>query len=201
MKLLKDRGIQVQSTSEINKYDTVIAVTIDRSGRRLCILLNRAGSPDDSAIRVPVSYHSNLEDDTVAMIDSFIFGDPQGANPSQDPKARAVRVVRPYMDKLLAMFKETEAYNLHTVISADPQTQEITVNEAKFQLDDAAFRSAKRQSNLHALREVDKEDPEEIEAEKDGIVYIKLDTAGANIGTLGERDAKLHPPTHRPGQD
>src|SRR6202043_367521 len=54
---------------------------------------------------------------------------------------------------------------------------------ARFGFDDAAFRSAERQVDIHGLRCVEDEMSEEAEAERDGIVYIKLAGEG-NIGTL-----------------
>lgn len=50
--------------------------------------------------------------------------------------------------------------------------------------DDAAYRSTKRQEDIHRLRQKDQEVPEEVEAEKDGIVYVKFDDPDAKIGTL-----------------
>jgi succinyl-CoA synthetase alpha subunit len=50
--------------------------------------------------------------------------------------------------------------------------------------DDSAYKSGKRQEDIHRLRQKDSEDPQEVEAEKDGIVYVRLDGQNANIGTL-----------------
>jgi succinyl-CoA synthetase alpha subunit len=60
---------------------------------------------------------------------------------------------------------------------------ELKVVGACFGFDDAAYRSCGRQADLQQLRDVVAEDPAEIEAEKNGIVYIKLERAGA-VGTL-----------------
>lgn len=48
------------------------------------------------------------------------------------------------------------------------------VHGARFGFDDAAFRSSGRQKDIQALRNIAEEVPEEVEAEKDGIVYIKF---------------------------
>ncbi|KAJ5247225.1 hypothetical protein N7468_002208 [Penicillium chermesinum] len=59
----------------------------------------------------------------------------------------------------------------------------LEIRGARFGFDDAAFRSSKRQADIHALRDTSEEVPEEVEAEKDGIVYVKLEGEGS-IGTL-----------------
>lgn len=48
------------------------------------------------------------------------------------------------------------------------------VHGARFGFDDAAFRSSGRQKDIQALRNIAEEVREEVEAEKDGIVYIKF---------------------------
>ena len=53
-----------------------------------------------------------------------------------------------------------------------------------FRSDDSSFRSSKRQADIHNLRQKEREQPEEVEAEKDGIVYVRMDEEDANIGTL-----------------
>lgn len=49
----------------------------------------------------------------------------------------------------------------------------LEVYDARFGFDDAAYRSAGRQEEVHQLRDKEEEVPEEVVAEKDGIVYIK----------------------------
>jgi succinyl-CoA synthetase alpha subunit len=79
------------------------------------------------------------------------------------------------------MFYEKEAFFLST--SVVERLGEIKVVGARFGFDDAAYRSCGRQAGLQALRDVAAEDPAELEAEKSGIVYIKLGGDGP-IGTL-----------------
>jgi succinyl-CoA synthetase alpha subunit len=74
-----------------------------------------------------------------------------------------------------------EAFILETMFVE--RLGELKVVGARFGFDDAAFRSTKRQSDIHALRRSEDEDPQELQAEQDGIVYIKLAGDG-NIGTL-----------------
>ena len=73
---------------------------------------------------------------------------------------------------LVMIFEEKEAIRLETKIT-QTSSGGLAVIGAHFEFDDAAFRSAKRQQDIHELRNVQDELPEELEAEKDGIVYIK----------------------------
>lgn len=58
--------------------------------------------------------------------------------------------------------------------SSKPESEEsLQVSGAKFGFDDAAYRSSGRQQEVHSLRSDAEEVPEEVEAEKDGIVYVK----------------------------
>ena len=69
-------------------------------------------------------------------------------------------------------------------ISIPHSSGSLEVSNLDFTFDDAAFRSSNRQSDLHALRDTSLEDPVEVSAESDGIVYIKLDGPERTIGTL-----------------
>lgn len=55
-------------------------------------------------------------------------------------------------------------------VSADGS---LEVHEARFGFDDAALRGAAREGTVHELRNPADEVPEELEAEKSGIVYVK----------------------------
>ncbi|KAF2156433.1 hypothetical protein K461DRAFT_252443 [Myriangium duriaei CBS 260.36] len=61
-----------------------------------------------------------------------------------------------------------------------------TLGNAVLHFDDAAFKSAKRQESVFALRDKSVEDQTEVEAESHGIVYVTLypNDPSASIGTL-----------------
>jgi len=84
---------------------------------------------------------------------------------------------------LVDIFKQKEAYALATYISGT-QDGNIRVDDAAFSFDDSAYKSCKRQGDIFALRDKSKEDADEVEAEKDGIVYVKFDDPKAHVGTL-----------------
>lgn len=58
-----------------------------------------------------------------------------------------------------------------------------TITDTNFAFDDATKRAETQQARLESFREVNKEDPAAIQAQKDGIVYVRLEGDG-NIGTL-----------------
>lgn len=73
---------------------------------------------------------------------------------------------------LWQIFRGKEAYLLEVRLR---RTEErgLEVLDARFGFDDAAFRSSGRQEDVHKLRRKEEEVSEEVEAEKDGIVYVK----------------------------
>lgn len=75
---------------------------------------------------------------------------------------------------LWEIFKEKEAFVLETRIGLSAGG-DLEVHGAHFGFDDAAYRSSGRQEDIHSLRNKAEEVPEEVEAEKDGIVYVKYD--------------------------
>lgn len=76
------------------------------------------------------------------------------------------------LSSLIDIFFGKEASSLSTRISRNQQG-ELAVARAEFSFDDAAIRSGKRNTDLQGMRDTSSEVPEEVEAEKDGIVYIK----------------------------
>ena len=72
---------------------------------------------------------------------------------------------------LLRLFSESDARLLN--VWCLEQSEQLVAIEAILISDDAAYRSAGRQKDLQALRDVGQEIAAEVEAERDGIVYIK----------------------------
>ncbi|EDO04371.1 hypothetical protein SS1G_06854 [Sclerotinia sclerotiorum 1980 UF-70] len=98
------------------------------------------------------------------------------------------KLLHPIISGLFELFKEKEAFLLQTTIKGAPPWKErfqhrVSIEHANFGFDDAAFKSANRHSEIHSLPRADIQDPAETEAQKHGIVYIKLAGDG-NIGTL-----------------
>jgi succinyl-CoA synthetase alpha subunit len=77
-----------------------------------------------------------------------------------------------FVQALWEIYKEKEAFTLETQIAVSADGT-LEVHGARFGFDDAAFRSSGRQEDVHKLRDTSEEVAEEVEAEKDGIVYVK----------------------------
>ena len=78
------------------------------------------------------------------------------------------------LSSLIDIFFDKEASSVSTRISRDREGK-LAVARAEFDFDDAAFRSGKRHADIQQMRDTRNEVPEEVEAEKDGIVYIKYE--------------------------
>ena len=76
------------------------------------------------------------------------------------------------LSSLIDIFFDKEALSVSTRVSRD-QAGKLAVARAEFEFDDAAFKSGKRHADIQRMRDTRNEVPEEMEAEQDGIVYIK----------------------------
>lgn len=168
--LLRQRGIPITKTLNSGPQK-LLAVTVNRSTRSPCIIASPTSDASQAA--------------------KFDF--PYGASSAQDIPLLSVaqhlelvsdstNPLEKVLSKLIALFKEKEAFLLETRIVQNPNTGAIELASAHLGFDDAAFRSCGRQADIQALRDFSAEDAAEVSVEKDGIVYIKLEDG--NIGTL-----------------
>ena len=172
LNLLREKGVSASEYSGQGRR-RLLGVAVDRGNLSPCIVASPATDPDHP--------HSEAK--------KFPFDYQEGFNPSQLPTItkhlQLDRAVQSSLGRLISslveIYMEKEAFLLET--SFTEQLGGLKVVGAHFGFDDAAFRSTKRQADIHALRRVEDEDAMEVEAEKDGIVYIKLAGDG-NIGTL-----------------
>lgn len=172
--LLRQHGISTSNSLGQAKQH-MLAVAIDRTNKCPTIIVTpNPGSPDDiiqtETRSYPFDYQKGFD---VALIPQIALH--LGIHPSTQASLQTV------LTRLFGLFMKREAFLLET--SVVEHLGGLEVVSAHFGFDDAAFRSTKRQSDIHGLRQIDSEDPAEIEAEKDGIVYIKYAGEG-NIGTL-----------------
>jgi succinyl-CoA synthetase alpha subunit len=83
---------------------------------------------------------------------------------------------------LYGIFVTKEAFLLETKIVITEEG-DLQVEEACFGFDDAALKTSGRQGEVHTLRERTAEVSEEVEAEKNGMAYVKLGGKGS-LGTI-----------------
>lgn len=170
--LLRERGINASEYSGKGRK-RMIGVAIDRATLSPCIIASPASEPDLSPgelKKFPFDYQKGFDPIRLPGIVSHL----QLGLAAQETLPKLI-------NGLIDLFMKKEAFLLQTMFVE--RLGELKVVGAKFGFDDAAFRSTKRQEDIHALRRIEQEDPQEVEAEKDGIVYIKLEGDG-NIGTL-----------------
>lgn len=86
------------------------------------------------------------------------------------------------ISNLVDIFMSKEAILLETKFAIRDDGN-LQIQAAHFGFDDAAFRSSGRQKEIHALRDKEVEVREELMAEKEGMIYVKLSGDG-NLGTI-----------------
>lgn len=175
--MLGQRGIKT-SDKDTNGHNTkMVAISIDRSERQPCIVASPVTDPDSifsNTRRFPFAYGTNdaTSDEMVNKVADHMHVHSEGK-----------KSLKKLITDLVDLYMSREAFVLRTEALINDETGEIQVTRAKFGFDDAAFRSSKRQADVHALREIEKEVPGEVAAEKEGMVYIKLDGEGT-LGTI-----------------
>lgn len=169
---LKDQGVRVAEEPAIPGKEYLLAVSIDRSNLCPCIVASPPTTAEDPYIearRFPFDYRAGLDDNLIPSIIEHLQLKP----PSTKPLTRIIHNV-------VNLFMTKEAFVLETRLSI-LSSSDLAISSARFGFDDAAFRSAQRQADVHALRNMQDEVAEEVEAEKDGIVYIKYSTPPSDL--------------------
>ncbi|KAI0136269.1 succinyl-CoA synthetase-like protein [Xylariales sp. AK1849] len=169
--LLRVRGMTVSETST-SAAQRLLAVSIDRTARSPCIVASPTGDAKDSQV-FDFDYNRGTADLSIGGIATVLGLDSSSTE--------ALGKLSQVITELVNLFLEHEAFLLETRI-VETAEGGIAISSAHFGFDDAAYRSCKRQGDIHALRDPSTEDPHEVGVEKDGIVYIKLQDG--NIGTL-----------------
>ncbi|KAL4947010.1 succinyl-CoA synthetase-like protein [Aspergillus filifer] len=157
--------------------DYHLSLTIDRTALSPALIASSSNGFDTaSSARLPFNYTKETfsSSDLIIAAAAAQLKLPQSAHTSLAQLVQA----------LWTIFKEKEAFMLE-IRAGLTEKEVLVVRGARFGFDDAAFRSSGRQGDVHALRNPEEEVPEEVEAEKDGIVYVKLEGKGS-IGTLGK---------------
>jgi succinyl-CoA synthetase alpha subunit len=170
--MLRVRGVNASEYS--GKGDRhLLAVAVDRENLSPCIVASPAidqENPHAEAKKFPFDYRKGLDISQASAIAKHM-------KLGETSKESLPKLI----NELIDLYKSKEAFLLETILVE--RLGDLKVVGAHFGFDDAAFRSTQRQADVHALRRIEDEDPHEVEAEKDGIVYIKLAGDG-NIGTL-----------------
>ncbi|KAL4780471.1 succinyl-CoA synthetase-like protein [Aspergillus varians] len=173
--MLKQKAIPVNESAQ-SPSDVYLSLTIDRTALSPTLIASSsAGFEPSGSVRLPFAYATK----NIGASDSLIAA---AATQLQLPNSARGKLAE-LVQALWQIFKQKEAFALEVRANYVAAKETLEVRGAKFGFDDAAFRSSGRQEDVHKLRNVEEEVPEEVEAEKDGIVYVKLEGEGS-IGTL-----------------
>lgn len=168
-RLLIEQGIDISK-------EFYIGLVVDRSNQRVCLMASSEGGMDieQVAASTPEKIHKVLIDPMTGLSD-----------PEVDDISRKIGITnsciieaRKLLKALYRAFDETDA----SLAEINPLTMtgdgHIIALDAKMSFDDNALF---RHPEIVALRDLEEEDPEEIEAAKHDLSYISLD---GNIGCL-----------------
>lgn len=175
---LKDVTVTAETPRGTDSH--YLSITIDRSSRQPCVITSPSIDPSTLRHRMrrfPYEYFSGPDQ---SIIKSALAHLQMDAAP---PLAHAQTASA--ISSLASFFREKEAISLSMHLSIT-SSGGLCISSPHLHFDDAAFKSSKRQADVHALRDVSLEEGVEVEAEKHGIVFVKLHPgdSSANIGTL-----------------
>ncbi|KAF2473867.1 succinyl-CoA ligase-like protein subunit alpha [Lindgomyces ingoldianus] len=146
-----------------------LGITVARSARSPCIIAAPTTNPEQLHYRVqrfPFDFRNGPSQDTIQSALSYLQLDAA-------PLKAKTQVVE-LMQNLWKLYREKEAIIAAVSLSLSNNQDELIVYNPYLYFDDAAFKSNKRQSELHNLRDTSTVPPTELEAEKSGIVFIPL---------------------------
>ena len=171
----KVRRLLIEDGADIKKEYYVSAVT-DRSTQRVAFIVSSEGGMDIEGVAhdTPEKIHTDFVDPALGLTVEQGTKLAASIGVPETSQAQAVDV----MQKLYKIYMETDA----SLVEINPLILEgngnIKALDAKFNFDPNALF---RHPELVALRDLDEEDPAEVEASKFDLAYISLD---GNIGCL-----------------
>lgn len=173
--MLNERGIPTVDPPTI-KDEKFVAISIDRESRQPCIIASPSTDPEyafQQSKKFPFAYGSDdaISEDLLATVSTHLGVSDKGR-----------RSLQRLIAELVDIFMSKEAFVIQTKFALDDNGG-LQIQGAKFGFDDAAFRSSGRQKEVHALRDIKSEVREDVEAEKEGMIYVKLEGEGS-IGTI-----------------
>ena len=171
----KVRRLLIEEGADIRK-ELYIGLVVDRGTQEVCVMASSEGGMDieEVAAHTPEKIHKVFVDPQRGLADAQAddLARKIGIPDASVPQARAI------LKSLYKAFWETDA----SLVEINPLILtgkgDVVALDAKMNFDDNALY---RHENIVAMRDLDEEDPAEIEASKHGLSYISLD---GNIGCL-----------------
>ncbi|KAF1919781.1 succinyl-CoA ligase-like protein subunit alpha [Ampelomyces quisqualis] len=182
-KLLKLYNINVTAPPQNPPCSHYLGISPARAARKPSIIAAPTTVPDQLHRRVRRFPFDYREGPTTQVINDAIAHLQLDAAP---PKAKAQTVE--LIKNLWTLYKDKEAIDAHVSLALSSSHDRLQIYNPHLFFDDAAFKSNKRQADLHGLRDQSSITRRSAEAEQNGIVYIPLgapDRPGKNlVGTL-----------------
>jgi succinyl-CoA synthetase beta subunit len=171
----KVRRLLIEEGADIRK-ELYIGLVVDRGTQEVCVMASSEGGMDieEVAAHTPEKIHKVFVDPQKGLADAQAddLARKIGIPDASVPQARAI------LKSLYKAFWETDA----SLVEINPLILtgkgDVVALDAKMTFDDNALY---RHEDIVAMRDLDEEDPAEIEASKHGLSYISLD---GNIGCL-----------------
>jgi succinyl-CoA synthetase beta subunit len=169
------RRLLLEQVADI-KRELYIGMVVDRSSQRVCLMASFEGGMDieQVAASTPEKIHKVLIDPLAGLTDQ----DADDIVRKIGIAESAVTEARTLLQNLYRAFDSTDASLIEInplILTADDH---VLALDAKMNFDDNALF---RHPEIAALRDLDEEDPAEIEASRYDLSYISLD---GNIGCL-----------------
>ena len=171
----KVRRILIEEGADIRK-ELYVGMVVDRGSQRVVLMASSEGGMDieEVAAKTPEKIHKVAIDPKTGLTDS----DAEDIARKIGVPAGAVAQGRDVLKSLYKAFVETDSSLAEInpmIVTGD---EKVVALDAKINFDDNALF---RHPDLVALRDLDEEDPAEIEASKFDLSYIQLD---GDIGCL-----------------
>jgi succinyl-CoA synthetase alpha subunit len=147
-----------------------LGITVSRSARSPCIIASPTSNPSQLHHRVqrfPFDYRQGPTPETIQSALAHLQLD------AAPPKGKAQTAE--LISNLWTLFREKEAIQTSVSLAIPPSSDTLQIFNPYLFFDDAAYKSNKRHADLHALRDTSMIPPTELEAEKSGIVFVRLD--------------------------
>ncbi len=171
----KVRRLLIEEGADIRK-ELYVGMVVDRSSQRVVLMASSEGGVDieEVAAKSPERIHRATIDPATGLADR----DAEDIARKIGVPQRAIPQARDLLKGLYRAFDETDASLAEInplIVTGD---ERVLALDAKMNFDDSALF---RHPEIVALRDLDEEDPAEIEASKFDLSYISLD---GNIGCL-----------------
>ncbi|KAF1937204.1 succinyl-CoA synthetase-like protein [Clathrospora elynae] len=167
--LLKTYNISLTIPPEGSPSTHYLGISPARSARSPSIIAAPTANPSQLHQRVKRFSFDYREGPTTDTINAAIAHLQLDAAP---PKAKAQTAE--LIKNLWKLYREKEAIDAHVSLALSVEDDEILIYSPYLVFDDAAYRSNKRQADLHELRDKKMIAATGLEAEEAGIVYIPL---------------------------